>query len=101
MSEEEKQKLKQEIISELIQDNIKESTRTFNSSQISKKYRDEMYKKFGSRGRIDDAIRTVAIYKCGTRYLSQIPCNKIEEFFNYMEKLYKDILNLAEYKREE
>lgn len=59
---------------------------------IREKYHGEIYKKFGSTGTIEDAIRIVATYKCGQRYVSRIHQERWQEYVEYIEKLYKDIL---------
>ena len=63
---------------------------------ITDKYHKQMYEKFGTTGTIEVAIRTVAVYKTGVRYISQIPENKFEECRSYAEKIYKDILHEGE-----
>ena len=73
--------------------------RVYPSTLIKNKYHQEIYKRFGATGTIEDAIRTVATYKCGARVLRQIPVEKHVEFAEYMEKLYKDILGEEEIER--
>lgn len=74
----------------------KEGTRLVNGrcsiADITDKYHKQLYEKFGPTGAIESAIRTVAIYKVGVRYIAQVPESKFEECREYAERLYKDIL---------
>ena len=51
---------------------------------------------FRYTGTIENAIRIVAVYKCGQRYISRIPEEKWKECEDYAEQLYEDILELKE-----
>lgn len=86
----------EKIAKKVLELQVKEGIRTVNGrcsiADITDKYHKQMYDKFGTTGQIESAIRTVAVYKTGVRYISQISENKFEECRNYAEKIYKDIL---------
>lgn len=84
-------------VTELQKENeIKNVRSTFRLSNIRNKYHKQIYDKFGTTGNIEDAIRVVAVYKCGQRYISRIPEEKWKECEDYAEQLYKDILEIKE-----
>ena len=93
LSEEEIDKIAKRVIELNPQ---KGTYRVYPSTEIIQKYHKRIYEKFGSTGTIEDAIRTVTTYKCGFRRLSQIPLEQHEEYKEYMEKIYNDILGEEE-----
>ena len=92
MSEEEIEKMAEKMLE--IQEKIKTREKRNNNSlrDITNKYHAKIYDKFGSTQTIESAIRTVAVYKCGQRYITRAKEEKMEECMEYAEKLYKDIL---------
>lgn len=92
MTEEEIEKIAKKII-ELNNREREKSKRQYPLiTNIRKKYHKEIYERFGATGTIEDAIRVVATYKCGQRYVSRIPEERWQEYAEYTEKIYKDIL---------
>lgn len=92
MTDEEIDKIAKRVLEMQLQQGVKAINGKCSVSDISNKYHNKMFEKFGTTGQIETAIRTVAVYKTGVRYIAQIPENKFEECRNYAEKLYKDIL---------
>lgn len=92
MSEEELEKVAEKMLE--IQQRIKTREKRNNNSlkDITAKYHAKIYDKFGPTGAIESAIRTVAVYKSGQRYITRLPAEKMEECMEYAERLYKDIL---------
>lgn len=92
MSEEELEKVAEKMLE--IQEKMKTREKRINNSlkDIIAKYHSKIYDKFGPTGSIENAIRTVAVYKSGQRYITRLPAEKMEECIEYAEKLYKDIL---------
>ena len=88
------------IAKRVLEMQLEQGVRTINGkcriNDITNKYHKQIFDKFGPTGQIENAIRTVAIYKTGVRYIAQIPENKFEECRNYAEKIYKDILKIEE-----
>lgn len=88
-----KKELKEEIMNELKLKDTIYVRRQVGTVKIRKKYHDKIYKKFGSTGTIEDAIRIVATYSMGYRKVASIPFAKEEEFENKLKRLYEFVLN--------
>lgn len=96
ITQEEREKLKEEIKQELIEEQRKQENSICSISEIAKKYHKQMYEKFGTTGTIEGAIRTVAVYVCGERYIKRVKPDKWKKCLEYAEQLYKDILEIEE-----
>ena len=92
MTDEEIDKIAKRVLELQLEQGIRTLNGKCSIADISNKYHQKMFEKFGTTGQIETAIRTVAVYKTVVRYIAQIPENKFEECRNYAEKLYKDIL---------
>lgn len=92
MTDEDIEKIAKRVLEMQIEQGVKAINGRCSLADISNKYHQKMFDKFGTTGQIESAIRTVAIYKTGVRYMARIPENKFEECRNYAEKIYKDIL---------
>lgn len=92
LTNEDIEKIAKKVIEVQEENKIKNVRSTFRLSNIRGKYHNQICKRFGTTGTIEDAIRTVAVYKCGQRYISRIPEEKWKECEDYAEQLYKDIL---------
>ena len=92
MSDEEINKIAKRVIELQLKQGVRAINGKCTLADITDKYHKEMYDKFGTTGQIESAIRTVAVYKTGVRYIAQIPEEKFEECRKYAEKIYKDIL---------
>lgn len=91
-----KKELKEELREEMMNEfKMKENVyikRQVGTLEIRKKYHNEIFKKFGSTGTIEDAIRYVAIYSMGYRKIASIPYKEKDKFNEQLEKLYKFVL---------
>ncbi len=96
ITDEDVEKIAKKVIEKQKENEVKKIRSTFRLSNITNKYHEQMYHKFGTTGRIEDAIRTVAVYKCGQRYISRVTEDRCKECEDYAEKLYRDILQLGE-----
>lgn len=88
-----KKELKEEMMNELKLKDTIYVRRQVGTAKIRKEYHDKIYKRFGSTGIIEDAIRIVATYSMGYRKVASIPFAKEEEFENKLKRLYKFVLN--------
>lgn len=88
-----KKELKEEMMNELKLKDTIYVRRQMGTAKIRKEYHDKIYKRFGSTGTIEDAIRIVATYSMGYRKVASIPFAKEEEFENKLKRLYKFVLN--------
>lgn len=96
MTDEEIDKIAKRVLEMQIEQGIKAINGKCSINDITNKYHKQMFDKFGTTGQIESAIRTVAVYKTGVRYMAQIAENKFEECRKYAEQLYKDILQVGE-----
>ena len=96
MTDEEIEKIAQRVLELQKEQGIKAINGKCSIADITNKYHKQLFDKFGTTGQIESAIRTVAVYKVGVRYIAQIPENKFEECRNYVEQIYKDILEIKE-----
>lgn len=96
LTDEDIEKIANKVIQMEKENEIKNIRSTFRLSDIRNKYHKQIYDKFGNTGTIENAIRIVAVYKCGQRYISRIPEEKWKECEDYAEQLYEDILELKE-----
>ena len=88
-----KKELKEEMMNELKLKDTIYVRRQVGTAKIRKEYHDKIYKRFGSTGTIEDAIRIVATYSMGYRKVASIPFAKEEEFEKKLKRLYKFVLN--------
>lgn len=60
--------------------------------EVQQRYHKEVYQKFGTTGGIDNAIRTVATYSQGQRYVARLGGKEFDKAVQVADKLYKLIL---------
>lgn len=96
MTDEEVDKIAKRVLEMQLEQGIKAINGKCSINDITNKYHKQMFDKFGTTGQIESAIRTVAVYKTGVRYIAQIPENKFEECRKYAEQIYRDILQVGE-----
>lgn len=92
LSEQEINKIAERVLELQVKEGIKAIKGKCSINDITNKYHKQIFDKFGTTQQIESAIRTVAVYKTGVRYIAQIPENKFEECRRYAEQIYKDIL---------
>lgn len=63
--------------------------------EIQQKYHKEVFQKYGSTGTIDTAIRTVATYSQGQRYVARLTGEEFDNAVKVADKLYQLILGLG------
>ncbi len=96
MTDEDVEKIAKRVLEMQLEQGIKAINGKCSINDITNQYHKQMFDKFGTTGQIESAIRTVAVYKVGVRYIAQVPENKFEECRKYAEQIYKDILQLGE-----
>lgn len=71
---------------------IQQSLLTF--QEVQQRYHKELYKKFGTTGSIETAIRTVATYSQGQRYVARLSGKEFDNAVQVADKLYKLVLGI-------
>lgn len=92
MTDEEIEKLAEKLAQKQKEEYIKSRRQHNTIAEITRKYHERIWDKFGATGTIESAIRTVAIYKAGERYISRLNDEQLVECQEYAEKLFKDLL---------
>lgn len=64
--------------------------------EVQQRYHKEVYQKFGTTGGIDSAIRTVATYSQGQRYVARLSGKEFDNAVQVADKLYKLVLGIEE-----
>lgn len=64
--------------------------------EVQQRYHKQVYQKFGTTGGIDSAIRTVATYSQGQRYVARLSGKDFDNAVQVADRLYKMILGLEE-----
>ena len=67
---------------------------SLNFQKVHQKYHKEIYNKFGTTGTIENAIRVVATYSQGQRYISRLNGEEYDNAVKIADKLYKLVLGL-------
>lgn len=62
--------------------------------EVQQRYHKEVFQKFGTTGGIDSAIRTVATYSQGQRYVARLGGKEFDNAVQVADKLYKLILGI-------
>lgn len=68
--------------------------------EVQQRYHKQVYQKFGTTGGIDSAIRTVATYSQGQRYVARLSGKDFDNAVQVADKLYRLILGIEEAKDE-
>ena len=60
--------------------------------EVQQRYHKEIYSKFGTTGSIDSAIRTVATYSQGQRYVARLGGEQFDKAVQVADQLYRLVL---------
>ena len=80
MSDEEIDRIAKRVLEMQKEQGIKTVNGRCSIADITNKYHKQLYEKVGTTGQIESAIRTVAVYKVGVRYMAQVPENEFAEW---------------------
>lgn len=92
MTDEDIEKVARKVLEMQKQEGVKTVKNQNTVAEVISKYHKEVYDKFGTTGQIDSAIRTVAIYSQGQRYISRLTAEELDKAREFAEILYKKIL---------
>lgn len=96
MSEEDIEKIAKKVLELQKADGVKTTQSLLTFQEVQQRYHKEVYAKFGTTGGIDSAIRTVATYSQGQRYVARLGGTEFDNAVQVADKLYKLILGLEE-----
>ena len=91
MTDEEIEKIAKKVLELQKADGVKTTQSLLTFQEVQQRYHKEIYQKFGTTGEIDSAIRTVATYSQGQRYVA-----RFDNAVQVADKLYKLVLGEKE-----
>ena len=96
MTDEEIEKIAKKVLELQKADGVKTTQSLLTFQEVQQRYHKEIYQKFGTTGGIDSAIRTVATYSQGQRYVARLGGKKFANAVQVADKLYKLVLGVKE-----
>ena len=98
MTDEEIEKIAKKVLELQKAEGVKTTQSLLTFQEVQQRYHKEVFQKFGTTGGIDSAIRTVATYSQGQRYVARLCGKEFDSAVQVADKLYRLILG---YKVEE
>lgn len=98
MTDEEIEKIAKKVLELQKAEGVKTTQSLLTFQEVQQRYHKEVFQKFGTTGGIDSAIRTVATYSQGQRYVARLGGKEFDSAVQVADKLYRLILG---YKVEE
>lgn len=92
MTDEEIEKIDKKVLELQKAEGVKTTQSLLTFQEVQQRYHHEIYSKFGTTGRIDDAIKTVATYSQGQRYVTRLSGKEFDNAVHVADKLYKLVL---------
>lgn len=92
MTEEEIEKVARKVLELQKAEGVKTTQSLLTFQEVQQRYHKEIYDKFGTTGGIDSAIRTVATYSQGQRYVARLGGKEFDNAVQVADKLYRLIL---------
>lgn len=96
MTDEEIEKIAKKVLELQKADGVKTTQSLLTFQEVQQRYHKEIYQKFGTTGGIDSAIRTVATYSQGQRYVARLVGKEFDNAVQVADKLYKLVLGEKE-----
>ena len=94
MSEEDIERIAKKVIELQKSDGIKSTQSLWTFQEVQQRYHKQVFDKFGTTGSIDSAIRTVATYSQGQRYVASLSGQEFDNAIQVTDKLYRLVLGL-------
>ncbi len=92
MSEDDIEKIAKKVIELQKADGIKSTQSLLTFQEVQQRYHKQVFDKFGTTGTIDSAIRTVATYSQGQRYVARLSGQEFDNAIQVADKLYRLVL---------
>lgn len=96
MTDEEIEKIAKKVLELQKAEEVKTTQSLLTFQEVQQKYHKEIYQKFGTTNGIDSAIRTVATYSQGQRYVARLGGKEFDDAVQVADKLYKLVLGVKE-----
>ena len=96
MTDEEIEKIARKVLELQKAEEVKTTQSLLTFQEVQQRYHKEIYQKFGTTGGIDSAIRTVATYSQGQRYVARLGGKEFDNAVQLADKLYKLVLGVKE-----
>lgn len=96
MTDEEIEKIAKKVLELQKADGVKTTQSLLTFQEVQQRYHKEIYQKFGATATIDNAIRTVATYGQGQRYVTRLGGKEFDNAVQVADKLYKLVLGVKE-----
>lgn len=96
MTDEEIEKIARKVLELQKAEGVKTTQSLLTFQEVQQRYHKEIYQKFGTTNGIDSAIRTVATYSQGQRYVARLGGKEFDDAVQVADKLYKLVLGVKE-----
>lgn len=94
MTDEEIDKIAKRVLELQKEQGVKTTQSLLTFQEVQQRYHKETFEKFGTTGGIDGAIRTVATYSQGQRYVARLSGKEFDNAVQVADKLYRLILGM-------
>ncbi len=96
MTDEDIDKIAKRVLELQKEQGVKVTEGLLTFQEVQQRYHKQLYEKFGITGSIDSAIRTVATYSQGQRYVARLGGKQFDNAVQIADKLYKLVLGIKE-----
>ena len=96
MTDEDIDKIAKRVLELQKEQGVKVTEGLLTFQEVQQRYHKKIYDKFGTTGSIDSAIRTVATYSQGQRYVARLGGKQFDNAVQIADKLYKLVLGIKE-----
>ena len=94
MTEEEIDKVARRVLELQKESGLKTTQSILTFQEVQQRYHKDIYTKFGTTGSIDSAIRTVATYSQGQRYVARLSGVEFDNAVKMADELYRFVLGI-------
>lgn len=94
MNDEDIDKIARRVLELQEEKGVKTTQSLLTFQEVQQRYHKEIYQKFGTTGGIDSAIRTVATYSQGQRYVARLSGKEFDNAVQIADKLYRLVLGI-------
>lgn len=99
MTDEEIEKIARKVLELQKEEGVKTTQSLLTFQEVQQRYHKEVFHKFGTTGSIDSAIRTVATYSQGQRYVARLGGANFDNAVQVADRLYRLILGEEVFKQ--
>lgn len=92
LSDDEIEQIARKVLELQKADGVKTTQSLLTFQEVQQRYHKEIFQKFGTTGSVDNAIRTVATYSQGQRYVARLGGEQFDNAVQVADKLYRLLL---------